>query len=277
MPKLPFMKFYPSDFLMDLQTQNLESRGALITILCHIWHKSETGTVVLTDKELSVLWGVGKEKFIEILSSLNVSRIIDYSFRKSNRETGLGLHKITSRRISKDKKSLELNAKHQYMYKDRVRLESEKNKSKVSRKKSEVRSQKSEKDLKTNTALVPKATPPHVKFVEDFKKSYEVMTQQPFKFEKAQFVIAQRLIKEYGIDAVVVKAKILGNLCRNESAWFTKDGWASFTIQKLSSMWNSIIPGSMKTEEQKKSDSFEKERKRQEDLNEQVKHILSGK
>lgn len=83
---------------------------------------------------------------------------------------------------------------------------------------------------------------PQAEFVERFKVSYEAMTGQPFNFKKEQFVIVARLIKDHGMEAVVQKAKILGVLCKNKSAWFAKGGWADFTIEKLSSQWNSILP-----------------------------------
>jgi len=84
-------------------------------------------------------------------------------------------------------------------------------------------------------------TTPQAIFVKGFKDSYEAMTQQPFKAGQEHYVIAARLIKAHGLNAVVSKAKTLGVLCRDGSAWFTKDGWGSFTIETLSKHWNSIL------------------------------------
>ncbi len=93
--------------------------------------------------------------------------------------------------------------------------------------------------------IVPQKTgnkPPHTQFVDNFKESYESMTDQPYKADKTDFIISKKLLDKYGQDAVVKKVKILGFLCKDQSAWFTKDGWASFSIKKLSAMWNSILP-----------------------------------
>ena len=88
---------------------------------------------------------------------------------------------------------------------------------------------------------IPKKSP-QTEFVERFKTSYEKMTGQPFKLKKEYFVIAAKLLKDYGQEAVFSKVKILGLMCRDRSAWFTKGGWADFSIDKLSSKWNEIIP-----------------------------------
>lgn len=86
---------------------------------------------------------------------------------------------------------------------------------------------------------------PHVLFVEGFKSVYQEVTGAPFKVDQKHWVIAASLVKAHGTDECVKKAKTLGVLCRDRSAWFTKDGFASFTLETLSSKWNSIIPESI--------------------------------
>lgn len=67
------------------------------------------------------------------------------------------------------------------------------------------------------------------------------MTSQPYQHKKEHFIIADRLIKAHGLEAVTVKAKVLGILCRDRIAWFTKGGWSDFSIEKLYSQWNLIL------------------------------------
>lgn len=83
---------------------------------------------------------------------------------------------------------------------------------------------------------------PQAAFVDRFKAAYELKVGEPYKPDREDYVIADRLLKQYGEESVITKVKVLGGLCERRSAWFTKDGWASFTIKKLSNQWNSIIP-----------------------------------
>ncbi len=82
----------------------------------------------------------------------------------------------------------------------------------------------------------------HVQFVEGFKSVYQEVTGSPFKVDQKHWVIAASLVKAHGSDECVRKAKTLGVLCRDRSSWFTKDGFASFTLETLSNKWNNIIP-----------------------------------
>lgn len=108
---------------------------------------------------------------------------------------------------------------------------------------------------KTNGTKTP---PPHVEFVERFRACYESVTKAPFQFDKKQFILSSRLIKLHGYDTVVEKAKILGVMCRDRSIWFTRDGWGSFSIEKLSNRWNEILPKHIYDPEAKKRDEFMK-------------------
>jgi hypothetical protein len=117
--------------------------------------------------------------------------------------------------------------------------------------------------------IQPKNKPPQTEFCEQFKLSYESMTGLPYVHKKEHFIIAARLINANGLDAVIDKAKMLGQLCKDQSVWFTREGWADFTIEKLSSMWNSIIPHKDKNES-----SLEDAIKKQEEHNERVSELL---
>lgn len=115
-----------------------------------------------------------------------------------------------------------------------------------------------------------KSKPLHVEFVDRFKTSYEAMTGQPYKADQHHFVIAHSLISKYGYDTVVGKAKLLGAFCRaavadpQRAAWFTKGGWSDFTIEKLSSQWNSIIPDRREDPETRKQREFLEEMQKKE-------------
>ncbi|KKN10510.1 hypothetical protein LCGC14_1035950 [marine sediment metagenome] len=120
-----------------------------------------------------------------------------------------------------------------------------------------------------------KAMAPHVEFVERFKACYESVINKPFKFDKKQFIIAARLIKDFGYDAVVEKTRILGVMCRDQSVWFTKDGWGSFSIEKLSNRWNEILPSRIIDPDQKKRDEFMAERQKVRKQDERLRAIIN--
>lgn len=118
---------------------------------------------------------------------------------------------------------------------------------------------------------------PQTEFVEKFKKAYESMTGQPFKMEKKHFVIAATLIKDHGLEAVEQKVGILGFMCRDKTAWFTRDGWADFTIEKLSSKWNSIIPQSTMTEEDKSKQRMAELLRKENEKNARINKAVGSK
>lgn len=118
----------------------------------------------------------------------------------------------------------------------------------------------------------------HVEFMDRFKMAYESKTNHPFKFSKAHFVIAHRLIKDHGLEAVIVKVKILGVLCEKRSAWFTKHGWADFTMENLSSKWNSILETARPlTKAEEKANEFEEAKKKIREQDERIKSVLGSK
>jgi hypothetical protein len=112
---------------------------------------------------------------------------------------------------------------------------------------------------------VPPDKPIHVQFVDKFKATYEAVTGNPFKYGVAQFVLAKSLIDKYGLEVVIEKTKLLGDMCQVQKTWFTKGGWADFTIEKLSGQWNSIIANGVPDPEVAKKMEILKELRRMED------------
>lgn len=155
MPKLPFMKFFPADFLVDIQTLNLRETGAWIKLMCYIWLHSDDGTVELSNAEVRVLlqdehanafiyegsdcgFTAGKDYAMSLFCSLWDKGVFDNERRKVDEET---YNKITSRRIAKDKKALNSNKIRQKTYNARITRNKRGYNTKITPKKSEVRSQ----------------------------------------------------------------------------------------------------------------------------------------
>lgn len=122
------------------------------------------------------------------------------------------------------------------------------------------------KDATEDAQVALQHLSPQAEFIERFKASYEAMTGEKFKADKHHFIIAAKLIKDHGYDAAVLKAKTLGTLCRDQSTWFTKGGWGDYTIEKLSSQWNSILPSTRGDTPEGKAKELLSEMKKQEEL-----------
>ena len=120
----------------------------------------------------------------------------------------------------------------------------------------------------TKPSVKPKS--PHVDYVDRFKVFYEARAKnengEPMKFkqDRHHFVIAQKLIKEFGLDALVTKTRILARLCDERAVWFTKGGWGDFSIEKISKQWNGILGEAMPDPKAELQDGLRKAREERE-------------
>lgn len=104
MPKLPYMQFYVADFLMDMQTLDMNIRGAWITLLCLLW-RTEEGAIKLTINELANLWKTDAVSAKDNLNLMIASNLFDYDFIEHHEQ-----YVIKSRRIARDRKRLRYRA-----------------------------------------------------------------------------------------------------------------------------------------------------------------------
>jgi hypothetical protein len=101
---------------------------------------------------------------------------------------------------------------------------------------------KNEKNKEKNMVVVKTPTE-QAKIVLEFSQYYERQTKNPYKADRKDYIIIDKLIKSYGISMVREKITILAIYCSGQvEAWFARDGWSDFTIGKLSSNWNNLIP-----------------------------------
>lgn len=126
---------------------------------------------------------------------------------------------------------------------------------------------------KDTTKDTTKETQPnqYYQFLERFGKAYQHLTGQPFHKDKKHFALIKRLIDTHSAEEVEKKAKVLAIMCSKCASWFTKDGYADFTIETLSRHWNSIIPQIKKTESEIKNDKFHEALKLEKEKNELYK------
>jgi len=151
--KLPWMKFYPGDWILDMDRHPLEIEGAWIRICCHL-HRSKTyGKLSMTLDEWADVLRVDKDKTKEILRYLCVTKI-------ATSRTDNGNVTVECRRMIGDDKDREQNKMRQQRYRDKhskdryVTDESRKNNGEETRvQRLETRDQRLEN--KNNTPLPP--------------------------------------------------------------------------------------------------------------------------
>ena len=80
MSKLPYMQFYPSDWLADCQILSLSARGAWQTIICKAWNPSCRGVVALSLPSMGRLLGCPIGEAREVLQELKELDIAGVDF-----------------------------------------------------------------------------------------------------------------------------------------------------------------------------------------------------
>ena len=58
MSKLPYMQFYPADWLQDTQILSLEAQGAWMKLLCALWVAPDRGQIRWPESQLDIFWGL---------------------------------------------------------------------------------------------------------------------------------------------------------------------------------------------------------------------------
>ena len=120
---------------------------------------------------------------------------------------------------------------------------------------------------KQPVAVVKKS--PQAVMCDYFKSRYKANTGLDYLAKAKDYTLLAELIKEYGPEQVKQKIEWLEVGCKNRVFWFTEtSGINSFTIGKLYSQWNEILP--MLTEEQRR----QQEQKKKEE--ESMKRVLAN-
>ena len=103
---------------------------------------------------------------------------------------------------------------------------------------------------KQQVAIVPKKTPQQ-RIFDYFANRYKTLTGFKYKSQSSDFVNLAKLLKDYKEEEIIQKIEWLEVGCKNRVFWFSKtSGINSFTIGKLYSQWNEILP--MLTDEQRR-------------------------
>ncbi len=122
---------------------------------------------------------------------------------------------------------------------------------------------------KQPVAIVPKKTPQQ-RIFDYFANRYKALTGFKYKSKSSDFVNLAKLLKDYKEEEIIQKIEWLEVGCKNRVFWFAKtNGIISFTVGKLFSQWNEILPQytaeQLKAQEERKKEE-EQERRVQEEL-----------
>jgi uncharacterized protein YdaU (DUF1376 family) len=160
MAKLPFMQFYPADWIQDTQVLTSAAKGAWIDILCQLWVSDTAGSRTWNRKEFTTLLRLTYDEEIEEMVA-DLSRVGDVTLTDRDDNEVETFHDCTwisikSRRIIRDRESLTSRKESHKKYNDKRAIRKRQvNDSKTTPiyQKSEVRSHTSE--------LIKEKTPAH--------------------------------------------------------------------------------------------------------------------
>lgn len=151
MSKLPFLQFYPADYLVDTRVLTLSARGAWVDILCVLHGSSTRGTTKFPARGWARIMGVPEADFLCALREIEDMKVGDV-IRDSNGDVTLTCRRMMNESITRKQTRLRVQ---NHREKERNAERNASSNADVTRNKSEVISQKSE--AKNNTAPVPVA------------------------------------------------------------------------------------------------------------------------
>jgi len=168
MSKLPFLQFYPSDYLVDTRVLSLAARGAWVDIIC-VLHKSSTrGTLTLPARGWARIMGATEADFQSALSEIEEMKVGDV-IRNGNGDVSVTCRRMMNESITREQTRLRVQ-NHRNKHGNKACNDT--SNANVTPKKSEVISQKSEAEKQTASVSVTDAS---VTSDEDWLKQLEIL------------------------------------------------------------------------------------------------------
>jgi hypothetical protein len=168
--KLPFLQFYPSDYLVDTRILTLSARGAWVDILCVLHGSSTRGTATFPVRGWSRIMGVSEAEFetaVEEIDAMKVGNVI----RCSNGDVTITCRRMLNEAITREQTRLRVQ---NHRNKERNNERNASSNASVTPNKSEVRSQKLEEEAESEAD----APPPDLPF-DDLPDQSEKPQKQP--------------------------------------------------------------------------------------------------
>lgn len=121
MGKLPYMQFYPADWLQDTLPLSLAAKGAWINILCALWGAQSRGTHTLPLMGWARQIGASVEQTKAVISELVDMSVCDCPSHQNVSSVTEHNEKITlvCRRMAREEKARESNASRQKKFRNK--------------------------------------------------------------------------------------------------------------------------------------------------------------
>lgn len=121
MGKLPYMQFYPADWLQDTLPLSLAAKGAWINILCALWSAQNRGTHTLPLVGWARQIGASVEQTKAVISELVDMSVCDCPSHQNVSSVTEHNEKITlvCRRMAREEKARESNASRQKKFRNK--------------------------------------------------------------------------------------------------------------------------------------------------------------
>ena len=161
MHKLPWMKFYPGDWVQDTAALTLAAKGAWMDLLCAMWRSKPRGKLTLDIDGYARLIRATEVETQTVITELSLREICDTV------TNGNGDVTLMSRRMTREEKDRESTRYRVERF--RNAHETSPSNASVTAQKSEVRSQKSDKE-KNKRAQVPQFQKPTPEQVTEYGK-----------------------------------------------------------------------------------------------------------
>lgn len=140
--KLPFLQFYPSDYLVDTRILTLSARGAWVDILCVLHGSSTRGTATFPVRGWSRIMGVTEAEFetaVEEIDAMKVGNVL----RCGNGDVTITCRRMLNEAITREQTRLRVQ---NHRNKERNNGSNASSNASVTPNKSEVISQKLEEE-----------------------------------------------------------------------------------------------------------------------------------
>lgn len=151
--KLPFLQFYPADYLVDTRVLTLSARGAWVDILCVLHASSTRGTSTLPVRGWARIMGVSDADFEIALGEIEAMKVGNVT-RCGNGDVTITCRRMTNEAITREQSRLRVQ---NHRNKERNAARNASGNANVTPNKLEVISHKLETEAKNTEAPVPVA------------------------------------------------------------------------------------------------------------------------